>query len=159
VGFSQMDAGKIATADQRVDASYSTGFGRAIYHFALGRQRAQIWDRYLATGNFEDLGMYLHMYQDQFSHSQHDALSHLLAGAEPDITAVHGEEAFQTASDTYEILRAEAEKLGLPPERIVPFEILEGAIWQFIDAISDTEKANAISRIRSIIDKYQEKHQ
>jgi hypothetical protein len=85
-GFDYMDASTIANANQGVDTNPKTtpvpevSYGylkegdalgiqrRKDWHFTTAQRRAQLKAIFLKSGSLDDLGKYMHAFQDQYSH-------------------------------------------------------------------------------------------
>jgi RHS repeat-associated protein len=163
VGFSRQAARQIADADQGVDDNARTGFGQAAHHFASERQRSDAWNKFSRSGNLRDLGYYLHLQQDSYSHSTYgssliDPLVHLLLGKRVDRTADRPDDANAAAEDTYGKLFTAIGRTGDAEYSAVPWEQIQELIANFNSAESELQKERILDNIRTTIDKYQRKH-
>jgi RHS repeat-associated protein len=149
-------ADRIAAANQGVDETAATGpFGarsaRRDFHFTDAARRRQLWDRFEQSGSAEDLGVFFHAQQDSFSHEGYGpTVGHLFAGHRPDRTFAAPERADTMARDTFDRLRAGAQRLngahGVPWEMVRPF------VTRFNRARTVEDKVRILDELRRAIE-------
>jgi hypothetical protein len=159
-GFDLTVANVIAAADQRVDDSSDTSAGasfaaRRDYHFTTASRRDNLWVRFEASGDAEDLGVYLHALQDSFSHEGYGPdFGHLAAGHAPDLTHNDPEKADQMAAASYVKLVEAAETMGLESTRRVPYAAISGLVQLFNDAETEEEKLGIVLQMRELVNEH-----
>jgi hypothetical protein len=136
-GFSTSQAATIARADQGVDEDpdtepFSSHAARRDYHFTTQGRRDQMWGAFASTGSLKSLGVFFHAQQDSFSHAGFGPTKgHLSAGHAPDKTYTDPAKAFTMAANTYRLMNAAADKLGIPKSDRVAWKQIRGALVTF----------------------------
>jgi RHS repeat-associated protein len=156
VGFDARTAAAIASADQGVDDNASTkataGYeARRDYHFTTPERRAAMWAAFESSGTTADLGLYLHVEQDSFSHAGYGPRTgHAIALTGPDKTYNDSRRADRMASDTYDRLSAASDRLGASGSRLAWAKI-DALVGDFNRATTPAEKNKILGQLRALV--------
>jgi hypothetical protein len=164
-GFSPVMAATIAGANQGVDDNPATSpmhmspFGNAVtirrnFHFTNPQRRSDLYMRFERSGDLADLGVFLHAFQDSFSHDGYGArFGHAirLMPHGPDKTYNDVNKADRMARETYDVLVRATSRMPGGGVRGIPYERLAPGIHRFNAATTDAEKQRALNDLREII--------
>jgi RHS repeat-associated protein len=159
-------ANKVAIATQRVDEDARNpfrGFARQVtshmldqpnrvWHFADSEMMGIHGDIAFNGGDENDLGDYLHPFQDTFSHSDYMGLGfHRTTG--PNKTQSHPLKAFRAAKETYELIAAWGAINGKDLAKQVPFEFISSQVYYLMITRADSgQRTDAVTDLWDTID-------
>jgi hypothetical protein len=105
---------------------------RKNYHFTSPQQREKLWGIFLATKDVKALGLFMHAFQDSFSHADYGPrFGHAKDGHEPDWTFMDPEKAVAMGMASFDRLVAAGktfEENGKPVSRAVVEKIIRNHI-------------------------------
>jgi hypothetical protein len=125
---------------------------RKDYHFTTQDRRDDLWNTFESSGSIRDLGTYLHPEQDSFSHAGYGPVfGHAVAGHAPDKTYNDPLKADRMAKDTYERLRAAADRLGIDKSNSVAWQKIDKLVGAFNRARTPIEKSKILAELIEVI--------
>lgn len=162
-------AQQIASGNQGVDDNPNTSplspkpYGRAVevraaYHFTTAERRDEMYQNFTASGDASAMGMYLHAFQDSFSHEGYGPrFGHISDWQAPDKTYNDVAKADRMAKATYNTILNSQKSFRVGGQivtwgRAVPWSRIAGIVHEFNGAKTDEAKEAALKKLQKVFE-------
>ena len=156
-GFSSEIATSIGREAQLVDdderGPYRGTLQRLLWHFPEKNRPKELWNKFEYSKNINDLGQFIHVFQDSFSHAGYGpVIGHGLAMHNPDDTSLRPELAMSMAEKTYNKLIDAAQLLEINKKSQIKFNNIKKLLYEYITTDNIENKQNILLNINNKID-------
>ncbi|MDQ6785903.1 MAG: hypothetical protein M3033_03675, partial [Acidobacteriota bacterium] len=156
-GFDINTANSIGLYNQYVDDNPKTSAtsnlfnfkARRDYHFTSEKQRAKLWQAFVAAPNAANLGIFMHANQDSFFHAGYNyVIGHMFKGVRPD-QSWRPENAVKSKNAARAIFEKMLEATPLLGAIVKPLDYadIEPQTLDFLNAADDSERGIRFARL------------